>query len=130
MHLQLNYQSGKPVYLQIVDQIKAATASGMLPEGEWLPSIRPLAEQLRVNRNTVAKAYADLEREGIIEAQQGKGFVVTRNHTPFKKDLCRKMLTEAIDGVIVQAHHYQFSHAELLLLLEKRLSEFAGKTKS
>ena len=57
MLIQLNFKSGKPVYLQVVDQVKAAAASGALRVGEPLPSIRPLAEQLRVNRNTVAKAY-------------------------------------------------------------------------
>ena len=57
MLIQLNFKSGKPVYLQVVDQVKAAAASGALRTGEPLPSIRPLAEQLRVNRNTVAKAY-------------------------------------------------------------------------
>src|SRR5258705_34560 len=62
MMIQLNFKSGKPVYLQVVDQIKAAAASGALRSGEPLPSIRPLAEQLRINRNTVAKAYAELER--------------------------------------------------------------------
>ena len=55
MLIQLNFKSGKPVYLQVVDQVKAAAASGALRTGEPLPSIRPLAEQLRINRNTVAK---------------------------------------------------------------------------
>ena len=64
MLIQLNFKSGKPVYLQVVDQVKAAAASGALRAGEPLPSIRPLAEQLRVNRNTVAKAYAELEGPG------------------------------------------------------------------
>ncbi len=57
MLFQMNFQSGVPPYLQIVDQIKSAAASGALRPGESLPSIRPLAEQLRLNRNTVAKAY-------------------------------------------------------------------------
>ena len=56
MLLQINYKSGKPVYLQVVDQIKTAAASGAMQAGEPLPSIRPLAEDLRVNRNTIAKA--------------------------------------------------------------------------
>ena len=67
MLLQINYKSGKPVYLQLVDQIKAATASGALQPGEALPSIRPLAEELRVNRNTVAKAYSGLDDAEILK---------------------------------------------------------------
>src|ERR1035438_4171332 len=73
MLIQLNFKSGKPVYLQVVDQVKAAAASGALRAGEPLPSIRPLAEQLRVNRNTVAKAYTELEGQGVIETIAGRG---------------------------------------------------------
>jgi len=58
MLFQLNFKSAKAVYLQLVDQVKAAAASGAVRPGELLPGIRPLAEELRVNRNTVAKAYA------------------------------------------------------------------------
>ena len=56
MRFQLNFKSGKPVYLQLVDQVKVAAASGTVQAGDPLPGIRPLAEELRVNRNTVAKA--------------------------------------------------------------------------
>ena len=76
MRFQLNFKSGKPVYLQLVDQVKAAAASGAVQPGEPLPSIRPLAEELRVNRNTVAKAYAELESQGVIETIAGKGCFV------------------------------------------------------
>src|SRR5437016_730697 len=72
MMLQINFKSGKPVYLQVVDQIKAAAASGTVQTGEPLPSIRPLAEELRVNRNTIAKAYGELESKGGRERIQGK----------------------------------------------------------
>jgi DNA-binding transcriptional regulator YhcF (GntR family) len=61
MRFQISFTAGKPVYLQIVDQVRTAAASGALRTGEPLPGIRPLAEELRVNRNTVAKAYAELE---------------------------------------------------------------------
>ena len=73
MILQVNFKAGKPVYLQLVDQVKAAATSGILRPGEALPSIRPLAEELRVNRNTVAKAYDELEAQGVIENIAGKG---------------------------------------------------------
>ena len=73
MFIQLNFKSGMPAYLQIVDRVKAAAASGTLRTGEALPSIRPLAEELRINRNTVAKAYTELENQGVIETLAGKG---------------------------------------------------------
>src|SRR5437870_11227355 len=100
MRLQINFKSGKPVYLQVVDQIKAAAASGSLQPGEALPTIRPLAEELRVNRNTIAKAYAELESSGIIETLPGKGCFLRENHSPLKKEIRRKMLITEIDQAI------------------------------
>ena len=78
MRFQLNFKSGKPVYLQLVDQVKAAAASGALRAGEPLPSIRPLAEELRVNRNTVAKAYAELESQGVDRDARRQGLLRSR----------------------------------------------------
>ena len=122
MLLQINFKSGKPVYLQLVDQIKAAAASGTMHAGEALPSIRPLAEELRVNRNTIAKAYTELESQGVIETLPGKGCFVLPNNTPLKKDVRRKLLTEEIDQVIVQAHHLQVPAPEFLELVRERLT--------
>src|ERR1051326_5720045 len=104
MLFQINYKSGKPVYLQLVDQIKAAAASGALQPGEALPSIRPLAEELRVNRNTIAKAYSELESLGVIETLPGRGCFLKENHSAMKKQLRRKLLTEEIDQALIQAH--------------------------
>src|SRR6476469_8060020 len=73
MRFHVNFQSGKAVYLQLVDQVRTAAAAGAVRAGEALPTIRGLAEQLRVNRNTVAKAYAELESQGIIETAVGRG---------------------------------------------------------
>src|SRR5204862_7765895 len=103
MLLQINYKSGKPVYLQVVDQIKAAAAAGTLQSGESLPTIRPLAEELRVNRNTIAKAYTELESQGIIETISGKGCFVRPNNSPLKKDVRRKLLADELEQVPVQA---------------------------
>src|SRR5437868_2222725 len=111
---QINFKSGKPVYLQLVDQIKTAAASGVLQPGEALPSIRPLAEELKVNRNTVAKAYGELEHEGLIETQAGRGCFVTANHSPLKKEIRRKLLVEEIDELVVLAHHLQVPREEFL----------------
>ena len=129
MFLQLNFKSGKPVYLQVVDQIKAAAASGALQPGEPLPSIRPLAEQLRINRNTVAKAYTELESQGIVETLAGKGCFVTQNNSPFKKAVRQKMLADDIDAAIVQAHHLQVNEKDFLQLVKERLELFGQKNK-
>ena len=123
----LNFKSGKPVYLQLVDQVKAAAASGTVQPGEPLPSIRPLAETLRVNRNTVAKAYAELESQHVIETVAGKGCFVRANSSPFKKDVRLKLLAEEIDDAVVQAHHLQIAKTEFLRLAEDRFNAFQEK---
>src|SRR3977135_2010968 len=110
-----------PVYLQLVDQIKSMADSGALRTGEALPSIRPLAEGLRLNRNTVAKAYAELESLGVIETLPGKGCFLKANQSPLRKEVRRKLLTEEIDQVIVQAHHLQVPRKEFLEMIEERL---------
>ena len=127
MMLQVNFKSGKPVYLQVVDQIKSAAASGALQAGEPLPSIRPLAEELRVNRNTIAKAYGELESQGVIETLPGKGCFLKENNSPFKKDARRKMLIEEIDEAIVAAHHLQVPRGEFLDLVRDRLDTLDEK---
>ena len=124
MRFQLNFKSGKPVYLQMVDQVKAAAASGAIRAGEPLPSIRPLAETLRVNRNTVAKAYAELESQGVIESVAGKGCFVRANHSPYRKTVRVELLTQAVDEAVVQAHHLQVGRADFVRLAEDRFDAF------
>jgi GntR family transcriptional regulator len=130
MLIQLNFKSGKPVYLQVVDQVKAAAASGALRAGEPLPSIRPLAEQLRVNRNTVAKAYTELEGQGVIETIAGRGCFLKENNSPFRKDIRLKMVAEEIDAAIVQAHHLRVEDEDFLDLVKERLEVFEQTNKA
>jgi len=127
VRFHINFKSGKPVYLQLVDQVKAAAASGAVQAGEPLPSIRPLAEELRVNRNTVAKAYTELESQRVIETVAGKGCFVRANNSPFKKDVRLKLLAEEIDDAVVQAHHLQIAKSEFLRLAEDRFDLFQHK---
>jgi GntR family transcriptional regulator len=112
MRFQLDFKSGKPVYLQIVDQVKAAAASGTAADGEPLPSIRPLAEDLRVNRN---------------ETIPGKGCFVRVQASPFRKDVRLKLLTREIDQAVVQAHHLNVDRASFLRLAESRFDAFEQK---
>lgn len=133
MRFQLNFKSGKPVYLQMVDQVKAASASGAVRDGDPLPSIRPLAEELRVNRNTVAKAYAELESQGIVETIAGKGSFVRAAATPYRKEVRIELLTQVVDDAVVQAHHLQIAKAPFLRLAEERFDAFEngrGRTRA
>ncbi len=77
MLLRPNPSSGVPIYLQLMEQVKHAIETGALTPGDQLPGIRPLAEQLVINPNTVAKAYRELEHEGVIELRQGAGAFVS-----------------------------------------------------
>jgi GntR family transcriptional regulator len=127
MLLQIDFKCGKPVYLQLVDQIRYAAASGGLRVGEPLPSIRPLAEELRVNRNTVAKAYAELESQGVIETIPGKGCFLKETNSPFTKSARHDILTKEIDEAVVAAHHLQVDRDAFLALVKKRLDSFERK---
>ena len=130
MLLQINFKSGTPVYLQVVDQVKAAAAAGGLRAGEPLPSIRPLAEELRLNRNTVAKAYTELESQGVIETIPGKGCFLKPNQSPLRKEVRRKLLIEEIDQAVVKAHHLQVPAGEFLELVRERLEVMDEKRRA
>jgi GntR family transcriptional regulator len=125
MIARIDFQSGVPVYLQIVQQVKVAAATGLIRPGDPLPSVRALAEDLRINRNTVARAYAELESESVIETRQGSGcFLKDGGASPLRKSVRSGRLAEALDAVIIQAHHLQISDTELQSLLIERLEAF------
>jgi len=82
MLFRSNPSSGVPVYLQLIEQVKHATDVGALRPGDQLPAIRRVAEDLVINPNTVAKAYRELEHDGVIELRQGTGAFVAENNRP------------------------------------------------
>jgi GntR family transcriptional regulator len=94
-----NPSSGVPIYLQLMEQVKHAVETGALRPGEQLPGIRPVAEELVINPNTVAKAYRELEHEGVIELRHGSGAFISGNARP------RKMAEKvrAAQGVVAAA---------------------------
>ena len=125
MIARIDFQSGVPVYLQIVQQVKVAAATGLIRPGDPLPSVRAMAEDLRINRNTVARAYAELESESVIETRQGSGcFLKDGGASPLRKSVRSGRLAEALDAVIIQAHHLQIPDPELQSLLIERLEAF------
>src|SRR6202008_3753983 len=86
MLFRTNPSSGVPIYLQLMEQVKHAIETGALRPGDQLPGMRPLAEELVINPNTVAKAYRELEHEGVIELRHGAGaFVAGRPQGKTKK---------------------------------------------
>ena len=127
MRFAINFKSGKPVYLQLADQVRTAAAAGALRAGECLPAIRPLAEELRVNRNTVAKAYAELEAQGVIETHPGKGCFLRSAQSPMRKDARLKALAEPLDESVIQAHHLLLSRSDFLRLAEERYDALANQ---
>jgi GntR family transcriptional regulator len=127
MFIELNFKSGKPAYLQIVEQIKFSAAMGDIKPGNALPSIRSLAEQLRINRNTIAKAYSILEHEGVVETIQGKGVFIKNTPSPFARETRTEILSKLMDTAIVQAHHFRIPWEELLNLFNQRYKDFENR---
>ncbi len=127
MIFHIDFKTGKPAYLQVMDQVRYASASGALRPGDPLPAIRTLAEELRVNRNTIAKAYAELESQGVIETLPGKGCFLKPNHSPFTRQTRHQILLKEIDEAVVTAHHLQVDRRTFLDLVEERLDYFQHK---
>ena len=96
-----NPATGVPIYLQLMEQVKHAIETGALRPGEQLPGIRPLAEELVINPNTVARAYRELEHEGVIELRQGAGAFVAANARP-KKQTDRLRTAQAVVTTAVE----------------------------
>src|ERR1041384_3173888 len=98
MQIHLSTGDGVPIYLQIVNQVKYLVAAGRLNPGEELPPIRGLAERLVINPNTVARAYLELERAGIVTKRQGSGTYVSDAGSPLARRERLKILTQRADA--------------------------------
>jgi len=117
----LDPKTGSPFYRQIIDQIKFGIATGKLAVGEQLPTVRSLAVELKVNLNTVAKAYKELEIQNILETHQGSGTFINKSVVDISEkekkhkiqEICREFITIAlnygftIDEIINELHNYK-----------------------
>lgn len=125
MLFRTNPTTGVPIYLQLMEQVKHAVATGALRPGEQLPGIRPLAEQLVINPNTVAKAYRELEHEGIVELRQGAGAFVAGHARP-KKDADRVRAAQAlVEATVGKLRALGATDDEIRRLFEAELSGLA-----
>lgn len=121
--IQINTQDGTPIYIQIVRQFKYLIAMGSLKAGDELPPVRVLAQQLLINPNTVAKAYKELENEGLIYTRPGSGTYVAPTRTLFSDEERYRIMREHVDTLLVTAKHLNFSLDSLFGLIKER----AGK---
>lgn len=120
MHLHLSTSNGLPIYQQIVNQVKLLVASGRLTTGEELPPIRALASQLVINPNTVARAYLELERAGVVGKRHGSGTYVADTGSPLARKERLKIITEHIDSLLAEARQLDVPLSEVQELLKTR----------
>jgi GntR family transcriptional regulator len=120
MHLHLSHDDGVPIYLQIVQQVRYLVAAGRLVPGEELPPIRVLAEQLRINPNTVARAYRELETAGVVTKRRTAGTYVSDAGSPLARRERLRILTERTDALLAEAHQLGFDLETIVALLRQR----------
>lgn len=121
MQLHVSTGDGLPIYLQIANQVKHLVASGRLSAGEEIPPIRVLAQQLLVNPNTVARAYLELEREGVVIKKHGSGTYVSDAGSPLARKQRLKILSERMDALLAEARHLDVGTEDLIKLLKERV---------
>lgn len=120
--MKLLQNSGVPIYQQIAEQLKADILAGKMREGEYLPSIRSLAKDLKISVITTMKAYEQLEAEGLVTAAQGKGFYVNAQDSEMLKEQHMRRVEEALLEAICAAEVAGLSGTELQMTLATLLN--------
>jgi len=125
VHLSLDFHSGVPIYLQIVEQIQELVLNGELVPGDQLPTVRQLAAEIRVNFNTVARAYRMLDEARLISTQQGRGtYILNLPGTEFKQKIktasLEVQLKRALQALVKQGYSQEEILAELELILDQK----------
>jgi GntR family transcriptional regulator len=122
MNLEVDFRSGIPIYLQVVERIKDRLAAGRLKPGDQLPTVRSLAMELRVNFNTIARAYRILDEAGIISTQQGRGTYILDAPPPdVAEDMRKKALEDLTRRYITDAEQLNATLDEVLKALKEQL---------
>jgi GntR family transcriptional regulator len=129
MQFRIDNASDRPVYLQIIGQVKRDIALGRLDKDERLPTVRQLAQQLAINPNTIAKAYRQLEQEGIIVTRAGAGAFVAGLDSTLSRAVRRKLICDELERVVVEAFHMQIDKQTIAEWFSSALDKFnlAGK---
>jgi len=129
MNMKINPKDGKPVYRQIMDQIRLMIASGRLKPGEELPTVRGLAQMLIINPNTVARAYRELEQVGVLYTRQGSGTFVATHGTPLSRETCDRLIGERIDALLGESKQLGYSLKDITDLIKERYKEITTEEK-
>ena len=124
MQFRIDNASDRPVYQQIIDQIKRDIALGRLNKDEKLPTVRQLARQIAINPNTIAKAYRQLEQEGIIITKPGAGAFVASLDSNLSRAVRKKIISEELERIAVEAFHMQIDRQTLLELFNNIVEKF------
>jgi GntR family transcriptional regulator len=121
--IKLSYEDGVPIYRQIVNQLKQLIASGRLPAGSELPPIRKLAQSIVINPNTVAKAYKELEYQGIIYTRKGTGCFVSDKGSPLSKNERERIISEYVQQLLTQAKLLNYTYEEIIQEIDKQFNQ-------
>jgi GntR family transcriptional regulator len=124
MQYEINSASRLPIYQQLVQQVREAIARGDLEPEAQLPSVRQLSRDLVINPNTVARAYTELEREGLLNNRPGRGVFVAQHRDELTKEARRRRLVEFLDRFLTEAVHLAFSEEEVVQLVGTRSRQF------
>jgi GntR family transcriptional regulator len=123
----LDLRSGVPVYRQLIDQVRAGIASGLLMSGDQLPTVRQLAVDLAINPNTVLRAYRELELGGVLETQQGTGTFITQQKIQRDEVERERQLSQLVGEFLARAGAAGFTLEELLQELRELMQEQAQR---
>jgi GntR family transcriptional regulator len=123
MQIRIDNASNRPVYRQIIDQIKRDIALGRLIKDEKLPTVRQLAAQLAINPNTIAKAYRQLEGEGIIVTRPGSGAFIANLDSNLSRTVRKRLLSDELELIAVEAFHMQIDAETLLELFNNAVEK-------
>jgi len=124
MEFQCDTTSRTPIYRQLIDQVRQGVARGKMQPGTRLPSVRQLSRELVVNPNTIARAYTELEREGVLNTRQGLGVFVAKPSRELNESARRDRLTVALDRFLTEAVHLGFSAEEVAAAVTEHISHF------
>ena len=129
MLLRIDSTNGVPIYLQIAKEVKHSIAIGSVRPGEQLPSVREIAVQITVNPNTAAKAYRELEAQGIVEIRRGTGAFVSEKTSGLSLRYKRRLVGELIDRALDEAWRMRMGEEETMRLFDERAEIFRKERK-